>query len=174
MMKADIGRGMGRLMTFQGSAPISIWCMENFPKPNGYRHLYTLQATGWFFLPRAVWPDKPAGLGIQIPRMAGMRRVGGLNVGAGMVGHAMAEGGVYALIVYAMLLGIGIKFVDSLILQKNSVYYTVPLAASLGNVFATCRGEVNYFIDLTIISLVSAFIVTFVLGRLFFGFKRIT
>lgn len=174
MMKADIGRGMARLATFQGSAPISLWCMENFPRPYNQRHLYSLKATGWFFLPRAAWPDKPAGLGIQIPRMAGMRRVGGLNVGAGLIGHSMAEGGLYAIVIYALILGVGFKFFDSLILQKSSVYYTVPLAASLGNVFATCRGELNYFIDLTVISLFSAFVVTFVLGRLFFGFRRIS
>ena len=159
MMEADINKGMRRLATFQGAAPISIWCLENFPKPYDYRHCYTAKASVWFFVPRSIWPEKPPGLGVSIPRMAGMRGVGGLNVGAGLIGHACAEGGWYALILYAILLAIFLKWMDTLVLRRPSPLYQIPLASALGELFATARGEVNYFIDIMIISIITGFIV---------------
>jgi hypothetical protein len=167
MMHADINKGLRRLATFQGSAPISIWCIENYPIPYSYRHMYTPKAFCWFFIPRSVWPGKPPGLGISIPRQAGMKRVGGLNVGAGLIGHASAEGGWYAVIVYAFLLAIGLKLTDSILIAWPSPLYRITFAAALGDLFATCRGEVNYFLDIVLMSTVSGFVAMYFLARFF-------
>jgi hypothetical protein len=172
MVNADIGKGVSRIATFQGSAPISMWLMENHPEPFEYRHCYSLQAYFWFFVPRSIWRDKPAGLGISVPRMANLKGVGGLNVGAGMIGHASSEGGWYALVLYAIALAIPLKFLDQIVLYKVSAFYRVPLAASLAELFATARGEVNFFLDIMTICIVMGLLTTFTLSRLLFGKRK--
>ncbi len=167
MVNADIKKGLRRLATFQGSAPISIWCVENHPSPNEYRHMYTPKAFVWFFLPRTFWPDKPQGLGITIPRLAGMTRVGGLNVGAGMIGHASAEGGWYAVILYAFLMAVGLKIMDAIVIARPSPLYRITFASALGDLFATSRGEVNYFLDIVLMSTVSGFVAIYLVSKLF-------
>ena len=152
MIGADIGKGLRRLATFQGSAPISMWCIENYPEHSNYRHCYTAKALVWFFVPRAFWKGKPDGLGKAIPALAGMRNVGGLNVGAGMIGHACAEGGWYALLLYAAIIAAGLKVLDRLVVTHPSPLYRIPIASALGDLFATSRGEVNFFLDIMIIS----------------------
>lgn len=173
MATADLERGFARLGTFQGSCPISIWCMENYPSPNEYRHAYTLGSFFWLFVPKAVWPDKPEGLGIAIPRLAGLKGVGGLNVGAGMIGHASAEGGWYALLLYSALIAILLKPLDTIVANKSSALYRIPIAAGLGDLFATARGEVNYFLDLMVIEIVSGFVVTLIVSRILFGRRKV-
>jgi hypothetical protein len=158
MLEADIVHGLSRLGTFQGSAIISMWCMENFPRPYGYRHLHTLRATVHYFIPRAFWKEKPEGLGIQIPGMARLRNVGGLNVGAGLIGHAMAEGGIYAIVIYSVLIGYGLKFMDVYVETRSHFAYSIPMLSGLGQLFAVPRGEVNFFIDVMLIGIVSSFI----------------
>ncbi len=169
MLKADINRGMRRLATFQGSAPISMWCMEHHPSPHRYRHCHSAAAFFFFFVPRSIWPEKPDGLGKSIPRLAGLKRVGGLNVGAGLTGHAFAEGGLYALVLYAVLIAILLKTIDIFIVVKISAIYRIPLAAGLGDLFATARGEVNFFLDIMMISIVSGLLVAMVLTRFLYG-----
>jgi hypothetical protein len=167
MVSADIKKGFRRLATFQGSAPISVWCVENYPHPNEYRHMYTPKAFVWFFVPRSFWPEKPQGLGISIPKLAGMTRVGGLNVGAGIIGHASAEGGWYAVFVYAVLLAVGLKIMDTILIARPSPLYRITFAAALGDLFATSRGEVNYFLDIVVMSVFSGFVAMYFLSLLF-------
>lgn len=154
MMEADLIHGFQRLANFQGSAVISMWCMEKYPKQFEYRHLYSARATVHYFIPRAFWPDKPEGLGIQIPDLARLRNVGGLNVGAGYIGHAMAEGGWYALILYSLLVGIGLKWMDGYVESRSHPVYAIPMLSGLGQLFAVPRGEVNFFIDTMFIGIV--------------------
>ncbi|WP_182865756.1 hypothetical protein [Stieleria mannarensis] len=166
MIQADIGHGLQRLANFQGSATISLWCMENYPKRFPYRHLYSARATVHYFIPRAFWPDKPEGLGIQIPGQARLRNVGGLNVGAGLIGHAMCEGGVYALIIYAILIGYGLKWMDGYIDSRRHLIYTLPMLCGLGQLFAVPRGEVNFFIDTMIIGTICSLVCMQIMHRL--------
>ena len=156
MMEADIVHGLRRLANFQGSSTISMWCMEKYPERFEYRHLYSARATVHFFVPREFWPDKPIGLGIQIPKQARLRNVGGLNVGAGLIGHAMCEGGLYALIIYSILIGYGLKWMDNYVFSRSHLIYTLPMLSGLGQLFATPRGEVNFFIDAMLIGIVTS------------------
>lgn len=165
MLKADLGNGMQRLATTQGATPIAMWCMENYPQPNAYRHCHSATAVFLFFVPRIVWEDKPDGLGKAIPDLAGLTNVGGLNVGAGMIGHASAEGGFYAVVLYAILLGVFLKFLDSVIRAKSSPIYRVALAAALGDLFATSRGEVNFFLDIMVMAIISGLIVSLIVVK---------
>ncbi|QDV44200.1 hypothetical protein Enr13x_40620 [Stieleria neptunia] len=166
MMEADIGHGLQRLANFQGSATISLWCMENYPKRFAYRHLYSARATVHYFVPRAYWRDKPEGLGIQIPGQARLRNVGGLNVGAGLIGHAMCEGGAYALVIYAILIGYGLKWMDGYIDSRRHLIYTLPMLSGLGQLFAIPRGEVNFFIDTMVIGIVCSIVCMKIMHRL--------
>ena len=154
MLEADLLHGFQRLANFQGAAVISMWCMEKYPRPYEYRHLYSARATVHYFVPRAVWPDKPEGLGIQIPDLARLRNVGGLNVGAGFIGHAMAEGGLYALVLYSLLVGLGLKWMDGFVASRSDPFYALPVLSGLGQLFAVPRGEVNFFIDTMLIGIV--------------------
>ncbi len=172
MVPADTVRGFSRIATFQGAAPISIWCLHHHPRRFKYRHCHTIGAFFWIAVPRSIWAGKPQGLGINIPKMANLKRVGGLNVGAGLIGHASAEGGWYALFLYAFLLALLFKFLDSLVLAKATPLYRVPLAAALGDIFATSRGEVNFFLDIMALSILVAFVLSMMVVRLFVGRNR--
>lgn len=166
MWNADIMHGLGRLANFQGSAVISMWCMENYPKRFPHRHLYSARATVHYFVPRGFWKDKPPGLGIQIPGKARLRNVGGLNVGAGLIGHAMAEGGIYALFVYSVLIGYGLKWMDNYAASRAHYVFAVPMYSGLGQLFATPRGEVNFFIDTMLIGIVMSLVCMKVMNTL--------
>jgi hypothetical protein len=157
LLEADVVRGLQRLATFQNSHAVSLWCIEAFPEHYSYRHLYSARAVVHFFVPRSLWKEKPEGLGIMIPSMAGMTNVGGLNVGAGMIGHAMAEGGPYAVAIYAILLAVGMKALDTIVrVNMHPVAHCVA-ACALGELFAVPRGEVNFFLDNMLIAMVGAF-----------------
>ncbi len=172
MVNADLRSGFERLATFQGSAVISMWCMEKHPEPHGYRWFHSLRATFHHFIPRAYWPEKPTGLGIMIPKLAGLKRVGGLNVGAGLIGHAAAEGGWPVLIAYAFILGAVLRLLDHLVLTHSSPLYRVPFACALGELFAVSRGEVAFFLDNMFIASFSGFMCLQVL-LIFFTSKKV-
>jgi hypothetical protein len=145
--RGDVMRGLADLASGQNCGGVSLWLVEDFPDRFPRRHLMTI----WHFLiypvPRLIWPDKPISLGRMIPRILHIRHVAvkETSIGAGIVGTANAEGGWYALVIYALLGGLLLRFLDEVVLSHDSPFVVLPVGCSLGQILGLARGETSAF-----------------------------
>ncbi len=139
--------GAQRLVGPTDTGPITLWLIENYPKNFRHRHMFTPLYTFGHFIPRAWWRNKPTTLSYLAVEQAQLKRVGALNIGPGIIGHAAAEGGYYAIVVYALLGAMLTKFLDEVSRYNNiNVYVIVPIGSALAEVFASARGETSYML----------------------------
>lgn len=139
--------GMAKEMTFVDTGPISLWLIETHPERFEPRPLFSLYYTFLNPVPRQWWREKPWPLGLELTRMASIRNVSEeANLGPGIIGHAAAEGGWYALIIYAILGALMLRYVDQLAGKAlRNPLIMAPLGSSLGQVVALPRGEASLF-----------------------------
>lgn len=158
MLSASFSEGATNLMSGQGSGVISMWVIENYPENFAYRKLNTLR---YFFLvvvPRAWWPDKPFPLSSLIASQASVPGVnksvgshsiagtGGITMGPGIIGHAIADGGWPVVFLYAVLIGIYLRFFDEIVyLNPQSPFMVLSIGAALGQIIGLARGETSIF-----------------------------
>lgn len=161
--QGSLSRGLGAIAGLQDSGPASLWLLENRGE-YAQRPLHSLRFFFLYFVPRSLWEDKPTSLGILLPRIAGMN-VGG-NLGPGMIGHASAEGGLLALIIYAVWMGLFMRALDEILFTAIRHPLAIMIAcASLGEVLAMSRGELAFFADLAFVATVGAMIAAELAGR---------
>ncbi len=172
LKRADLVRGVQRLAFLQNSSVISLWCIENHPRRFPYRPLNSLYALVTFPIPRAIWKEKPFGFGIAIPRWARMEGVGGLNVGAGLIGHVAHEGMWPTLFVYAVVFAFLIAKCDNWIRISHSPFILIPLGSALGELYAMARGEISYFAAILIISTTSGIVASVAASRFVAKYQR--
>ena len=119
-------------------------------------------------MPRAIWPDKPRGLGYTLPKTAKARGTRA-TWGPGIVGHGFHEGGLHMLVFYAFLAAIALRYLDEMLVrQSTNPYLLAGFAAASGHIVGWTRGDIGTFT----IQILTAFAVTFLLGwagRLVFG-----
>ena len=153
-------------------------------------HLYTHEKTAKPFhslfwtitnpIPRTFWKNKPVSLGVTLPHdgkiFYGIRHVyigKTNNWGPGIIGHGYQDGGVIALIVYAILFGSFLRIVDELLMsQPDNPYLLAGFVAFSGQIIAWSRGDIGGFT----IQIVATITVTWFvcrIGRLLYGTKMI-
>jgi hypothetical protein len=165
--QGNVGEGLQLLLYGQYAGSISMWLIENYPDRFECRPLMTV----WHFLvfpvPRDWWPEKPITLGEQVPRLAAWSGVGrSLTVGPGIVGHAAAEGGWYALVVYAVLGGMFLRFFDEIVrLNPNSPFVVLAVGCALGQVMGLARGTTSAFAAICVLTAGSAFLTMVFVGK---------
>ncbi len=144
---ANISKG-AESMIFSDSAPVSLWLIATHPDIYEPRPLFTLYYTFLNPVPRQWWPEKPTTLGLLAADMAKKRNVAKeFNLGPGILGHAGAEGGWYALVIYAICGGLLLKFFDRLAQRGlRNPLIMLPLGSTLGQVLAMARGETSLFV----------------------------
>ena len=99
-------------------------------------------------VPRRWWPGKPIPLSMEIAREARLSRVNWnrLKLGPGVIGHAAAEGGWYALIIYALIAGLYFRFFDEIIRNNpDSPFVILAVGSALGQFLGLPRGSVPNF-----------------------------
>lgn len=165
----DIKSGLIDLVGGADTASCSFWLIENHPESLEYRHLNTLYYSFIYPIPRTMWPDKPTVMAQDFPRLAGQQGVplDDFNVGPGVIGSAACEGGLYAVVVYALWLGLGASYLDSLM----RFHYASPLAgmipaAALGQWVALARGETGSFMSLYILAVVGAYVIVSIINKI--------
>ena len=135
------------------SAVASVNILENVDS-YGVRPLFSFRHFFQHYIPRAWWPSKPNGLGLIMPNYAGLDRWGDFNIGPGLVGHIVAEGGWYALIVYAISIAMLMKSLDVVFLKySENPYFVIAMSCSLADWFAAPRGELGYMLSLAFLGM---------------------
>jgi len=142
--QSSVQEGVLLLVSGQDAGMISMWLNEMFPERFQTRPLNTLYLFAVYPVPRAIWPGKPDSLSLRIPYMARQRGVtpGVLKIGPGILGHTAAEGGWIAVIIYAGLAALFIRFFDEVL--RNNVFnpfIVVAIGAAPGQLLAMSRGE---------------------------------
>lgn len=144
----DLVRGLYDLGTGQQAAGISMWIMDTHPESYSFRGPATLTYLYELPIPRMLWPEKPNPLSIEIPKMARVRGVGygEFNVGPGVIGQSYSDFGATAVVLYALLLAIMIRFADDLVWRSpRDIFVIAAVGSGLGQVLAIPRGDVSLF-----------------------------
>lgn len=178
MLSASFSEGATGLMSGQGAGPISMWLIDNYPENFEYRNLGTLR---YFFLvvvPRRWWTDKPFPLSQLIAIQAsvpGVNRTvgahsgggrGGITLGPGIIGHSIADGGWPVLFLYAIIMGIFLRFFDEIVyLNPQSPFMVLPIGAALGQIIGLARGETSIFAMAYVMSVGGSILVMLVISR---------
>ncbi len=102
--------------------------------------LNTLRFVLAYPIPRRVWENKPETLGITVAH--DMAHQTSTNWGLGPAGHAAYEGGILAMILYALLAAMGIRLMDDPLRQQPNNPFLISLhAAALPHVAGFARGD---------------------------------
>ena len=165
----EFRQGLLKLVVGQNVGSGSIWLIEAYPESFDYRHLMTLRYFLFYPVPRAWWPGKPAGLGQLIASQALIPYVdrSALNIGPGIIGTAAAEGGWYALLIYAVCGGLYLRFFDQIVVLNRPIPFVVlPVGAALGEVLGLARGGVASFAFITVMAVGGSLLFMVTIGKL--------
>jgi hypothetical protein len=165
---ARLGEGLMRLLGGQSCGSVSMWLIETHPDDFAHRHLMTIRFFLVYPVPRDLWPNKPQPMSVEWVSMASLTNVGeGMNVGPGIIGHAASEGGFYALVVYAIVGGLFLRFFDETAnVRWWSPMLVLPMGADLGNVLGLARGETSAFAFLTCVTVGGGLMLTLTSAKL--------
>lgn len=164
----DLVRGLYDLGTGQQAAGISMWIIDTHPETYPFRGPASLQYLYELPVPRLWWPDKPNPLSIEIPKMARIRGVGygEFNVGPGVVGQSYSDFGFAAVLVYAALLAIMIRFADDLVWRSpRDVFVIAAVGSGLGQVLAIPRGDISLFTFVFIVGVTGSYVCMLVFAK---------
>ena len=167
---SNIAQGMFLLAEGQNTGSGSMWLIEAYPDQFEPRPLMTLWHFMIYPIPRVIWEDKPKPLGMLMPRQVRFRNTDNdaLNIGPGIVGSAAAEGGWYALAIYAVLGGLFLRFFDEVVrLNPHSPFIILPVGSSLGQVLGLARGESSAFAFITCVTVASSLITMILVAKAF-------
>jgi hypothetical protein len=170
MATADLGEGVLDLFSGQSCGPVSMWLIEAYPDRYEYKHLMALRYLVLMPVPRSWWEDKPKPLSTTIAHDASLSGVNDdiLTIGPGIVGHAAAEGGWYALLIYAFVAAFILRVGDELIWRNdNNPLVILAVGAALGDCIGLSRGESSAFMFNFLVGGFGALLFVFVAYRFF-------
>lgn len=167
LTKSDVLHGLQMLTSGDAVGPSELWVMENIPERFAPRHLFSLRFFFMLNIPRAIWPEKPITLGNHLAAMA---RIEGLDLkthsfALGVVGYAAGEGGLYALVIYAFVLAIFLRFFDQVVRAHIlNPFLVVPMAADMGQLIGLARGDVALFAHTLVTAVMIAGVITLIVA----------
>ena len=132
----------------QYAASFSMWSIEVYPRQIEYDTLHTLRYFLTLPIPRDWWEDKPEALGRVMVRIGPISQVGSnYSVGPGLIGHANTDNPWIALPLYAIGLGLLMRYLDERIRWNlNNPFIVLPLGAALSQFIGLARGETGLFL----------------------------
>lgn len=142
-------------------------------KPEYFHSLYWMAVNP---IPRVFWENKPEALGATLPldgrSIYGMFRVyisKKYNWGPGIIGHGYHDGGLIALVVYAILFGTFLRLIDELLMsQPGNPYLIGGVSSFAGEIIAWSRGDIGGFSMIIIAAIVVTWLICRI-GRLIYG-----
>jgi len=170
MATASLSEGLLDLFSGQQCGPISMWLIESYPERFEYKHLMALRYLVILPIPRTFWEEKPEPLSTKIAREASLTGVNRdvLKIGPGVIGHIAAEGGWYALILYAFVGAWILRLGDTLVWQNADKPLVVcALGSSMGDCMGLSRGEISAFMFNFLMAVVGAYFFGLLISRYF-------
>jgi hypothetical protein len=147
----QIAERLGEFTNGQDTGRRAMWIADRFNEDAfETNHLLTVKYFATFAIPRAIWADKPYPLSTYMADWSNREGVAlgreGVTNPAGIIGNAAAEGGFYALIIYAIITGVFLRFFDEQLRQRpEQPMVILPLGCALGHVMGLARGESSTF-----------------------------
>ncbi len=171
MQGAQIDTGAKDVFSGQTTGSATLWALENYPDPLEPQMLYSLKFMAYWYIPSAIWPEKPTPLGNHIATLA---KVDGVHrelitLPPGVIGYAAAEGGLIAVIVYALFYGQFLRLFDEFVrLNPTNAFVLLPVGCATGQVLGLARGDIAVFANLILVSFISTYFLMYLVKR-FFG-----
>jgi hypothetical protein len=170
MRGASVSRGTSDLLGGQAVGAAALWILEKYPAEIKYNPLFTFRYMAYWWVPRTLWEDKPEPLSTNVAHLAKLRGVNRdvLTIPPGIVGYAGAEGGFYAVVLYALFFGQFTRFFDDLIrLNPGNPYIILSVGCSTGQFLGLARGEIAIFTNLAIVGFVFSYLLIYVTALAF-------
>ncbi|GAB4109201.1 MAG: hypothetical protein Kow00105_17700 [Phycisphaeraceae bacterium] len=174
----DIVEGIYDTLAGQTTGAAALWTIENYPEPYARRHLFSL---GYLFvanIPRALWPEKPVVFSGHIAYQANIQGANvnralyvdeGVTLPPGVIAYAEAEGGLYAVIIYAIFFAVSLRFLQNLgSLHPHNAFVFGIIGASLGNLTGLARGDISLFYNMMILSMGCSYLALYVFTKVLF------
>lgn len=164
----NVKSGMMMLLDGQNTGTETLWLIENYPENFEPTPLMTIT---YFFevnVPRLFWPDKPEPLSTKVATQARIRKVNRdrIKLSPGILGQIQADGGWYALILYALIGGLMLRFFDEMILvQASSPFVVLPIGSALGQILGLARGDTSTFANTYFITVFGTLLIMLMAGR---------
>lgn len=175
MLEADVKEGSSEATSGQGCAGAMMWALEQYPQFIKPKPLFSLQYMVLYFVPRQIWPDKPGTLSQDVATLARLKGVNrkAITIPPGVIGYAAAEGGMYALIIYALFFGQFTRFFDELVRQNPfNPFIILPAGCVTGQFLGLARGDISSFTAIIVVAFVSTMALMFVF-KLFVGKRAV-
>ena len=166
--EGNVVDGFALLLDGQGTGATSMWLVENYPDIYPYRWFHTPKYFLVFPVPRAIWEGKPDALSQRLAEDANIQGVdrSRLKIGPGIIGHAAAEGGWIATVVYGALLGLFLRFFDEIVRKSpTSPFAVLPVGAALGQIIGLSRGETAPFAFNYVFGVLGSYVTLIVVSR---------
>ncbi len=162
-----VAPGVSKILDGQHTAAGSMWAMEVFPEEHEQRHLFQVKYFLVYAVPRNLWPNKPSALSQDVPDMLRVRAPDNYTLPPGVIGYGAAEGGIYAMFVYAMLLGMYCRLFDEYLTTHGNLPLVIaPLGAGLGHIMGIARGEPSQFAFLYLLTIAGVWLSLTIVGSM--------
>ena len=168
MSRADLTFGLELLAGGQQTAAASLWAIENYPHTDlETRHLMTIRYMFLINIPRMWWPNKPFPLSSHVVKYARIGQVSrNITLPPGILGYAAAEGGWYAVVVYAVVLALFLRFFDALLVTyPYSPFVVMPIGCALGQVVGLPRGDTSAFANTIVLTFLGTWLFMIAIGK---------
>lgn len=165
----NLSKGLMLLFEGQNVGNEGFWLIENYPASFQYRWFFTLRYTVEVLVPRSIYPGKPDPLSNLVAAQANIPKVNQdkLKMSPGILGSAATEGGIWAVIVYAIAAGLFLRFYDQLcLLHPYSPFVIMPAASAMGQVLGFARGETSVMVNAFIIATVGCWGTMLFVGKM--------
>ena len=166
MLSANPLHGLYELGTGQFAAANSMWLIQTRPETYPFDPLHTARYVMFHPVPRAVWPDKPTALGIEMPDQGRVKLVDpNLNLGPGLVGHIYNDNPWLAFLPYTIVLALFLGLLDELVrVRAWNPFVVLPVAGGLGQIIALPRGELGLFFVLAVVYIAGGWVAMTLVG----------
>lgn len=164
MKGANVSAGTSDLLSGQSVGSAALWILDTFPRDHKYDPLFSLKYMGYWWVPRVLWDSKPEPLSKNVANLAKLRGVNRdvITIPPGVIGYAGAEGGFYAVVIYAFFFGQFTRFFDQLVrLNPGNPYIILPVGCSTGQFLGLARGDIAIFTNVALIGFVFSFLLIY-------------
>ena len=157
----SVTKGLLLLADGQSAGGNAMWCLEKFPESYPTNFAFTAKYAFMLPVPRSIWHSKPMPLSRNLPTLAMMQGVARdkLSIGPGIIGHAAADGGIFLVFIYAVMLAYICRGLDLLVL--GNIYnplIVLPIGSALGHTLGIARGESGVFVFIMLFSITLSYL----------------